>query len=315
VIDEIIELRGIGLLHDALPNGPLALSKAVAIYADNGRGKSTLSCLLRSLPDNDCQELRARQTLREGVEPHAELQIGGAKHTLSQGSWDATDQGVHVFDDHFAEKYVSLGSLVAVSHVQHLLEFAVGNEAGDPAEATEDVLEEFRDGVNANLRTLGAEFDIVKLARSEAGSAPRAEYTFRLMGAEVPLVAAEPSSPSFSTTISPSSRRLLALALFFSSLDGDPDLPGDTVVLDDPASGLDKRHQTLLADAVMSYAGRAQVVVLSHDADFIRMLRDRGFDQVLQLRRAGAYCVFDECDIDAVCAMDYVDHSPPPEPF
>ena len=43
MIEEIIKLKGIGMLHDSLPNGPLALSQAVAIYAENGRGKSTFS--------------------------------------------------------------------------------------------------------------------------------------------------------------------------------------------------------------------------------------------------------------------------------
>jgi hypothetical protein len=58
----------------------------------------------------------------------------------------------------------------------------------------------------------------------------------------------------------------------------------------------------------MGFVGRVQVVVLSHDAEFIRMLRDRGFESVLQLRRAGVNCIFEDCDIDAVCAMDYVEH-------
>ena len=44
MIEEIIKIRGIGLLHDSLPNGPQVLSKAVAIYSDSGRGKSTFSC-------------------------------------------------------------------------------------------------------------------------------------------------------------------------------------------------------------------------------------------------------------------------------
>ena len=170
MIEEIIKLRGIGMLHDSLPNGPHALSKAVAIYSDSGRGKSTFSCLLRSLPDNDCKEVLARQTLREEVEPYAELLIGGTKHTLSQGSWDETYQGVRVFDDDFVEKNVSLGRLVAVRHLEHLLKFAVGKET---TEATEDVLEEFRDGVNSRLRMLGADFEIASFERSRAEGTPR----------------------------------------------------------------------------------------------------------------------------------------------
>lgn len=308
MIEEIIQLRGIGLLHDALPKGPQALSKAVAIYSDSGRGKSTFSCLLRSLPDNDCEEVRARQTLRAEAEPHAELLIGDAKHTLSQGSWDRTYQGVRVFDDDFVEKNVSLGRLIALKHLEHLLTFALGEDMGQPAEVIAEVLEEFRDGVNSRLRELGADFELATFERSGAEGTPRVKYTLRLMGSEVPLAAAEPGSPDFSTALSPGDRRLLALAFFLSSLDGDPDLPGDTVVFDDPASGLDKRRKTRVVDAVMGFAGRVQVVVLSHDADFIRMVRDRGFDSVLQFRRSGAYCHIEDCDIDAVCAMDYVEH-------
>ena len=314
MIEEIIELRGIGLLHDSLPNGPLTLSKAVAIYSDNGRGKSTLACLLRSLSNNDCDEVRARQTLRAGVEPRAELLIGGEKHTLSEGSWDKTFDGVRVFDDDFVEKNVSLGRLIALVHLEHLLEFAVGGETAEPAEDVAEALDDYREGVNARLRMLGADFEIGRFELEDRGGAPRVDYTLRLMGSEVPL-AAEPTSLSFPTTLSPSDRRLLALAFFFSSLDGDPDVPGNTVVFDDPTSSLDKRRKTRVGDAIAGFVGRVQVVVLSHDADFVRMLRDRGLDSVLWLRRSGAYCVIEDCDIDAVCAMDYAEHLEEPDNF
>jgi wobble nucleotide-excising tRNase len=135
------------------------------------------------------------------------------------------------------------------------------------------------------------------------------------MGNEVPLVATDPTSPSLSTTLSPAARNLLALALFFWALDDDHELSGKTVVLDDPARGLDRRRKTKLAEAVADFIGRAQVIVLSHDAEFIRMLRERGFDQLLQLRRSGVYCVFEDCDIDAILAADYSDHPASPGEF
>jgi ABC-type uncharacterized transport system ATPase subunit len=135
------------------------------------------------------------------------------------------------------------------------------------------------------------------------------------MGSEVPLVAAEPTLPSFSTTLSPADRRLLALAYFFSDLDGAPELAHGTVVFDDPARGFDKRRKTRVVEAIIGFIGRVQIVVLSHDADFIKMLRDEGFDQVLQLHRSGVFCVFEECDIDAVCAMDYADRFEEPENY
>jgi wobble nucleotide-excising tRNase len=315
VIEEISNLKGTGMLHDSVANGPLTLSQAVAVYAENGRGKSTFSCLLGSLTGADYEEVRARRSLRETVEPSAELQINGVKHTFSQGSWDTTYDGVRVFDDTFVEKNVCLGRLIGSRHLEHLFQFAVGKEAAQPADHIADVLDDFRDGVNARLRTFGADFEIAGLERSGTAEAPRAHFSLRLMGSEVPLVAAESTAPSFSTTLSPGDRRLLALAFFFSDLDGDPNLLGGTVVLDDPARGFDKRRKTRVVEAIIGFIGRAQLVVLSHDADFIQMLRDGGFDQVLELRRSGAFCVFEECDIDAVCAMDYADHYEEPENY
>ena len=191
------------------------------------------------------------------------------------------------------------------------------HSATEAAQTTEDIaaaLDDCRDGVNSRLRGFLAEFELATLARNDAGETPRADFTLRLMGTEVPLVAADPTSPSFST-LSPAARRLLALALFFWALDDDHRLSGKTVVLDDPARGLDRRRKTKLAEAVAGFVGRAQVIVLSHDAEFIRMLRERGFDQVLQLRRSGVYCVFEDCDIDAILAEDYSDSPPSPGEF
>lgn len=317
MIETIIELRSVGLLHDALPKGALALSKAVAVYAENGRGKSTLACLLRSLCDGDCAEVQARRTLGDEAEPSAQLLVGGAKHTLSRGSWDKVHQGVHVFGDDFVEKNVCLGTHSLPPQRANLLAFVLGAAAAQPAEETADDLEEYRHAVNARLRLLGAGFEIATLKRSDGDDdAPQADYTLRLMGLEVPLDEAEPSSPSFSTALSRGDRRLLALSLYLARLDLEPGLPGDTLVLDEPASGFDERRKTRLAEALMEFIERGvQVVVLSHDARFVRMLRDQGFDTVLQLGRSGAHCVVEECAIDAVCAMDYVDRSPQPHVY
>jgi hypothetical protein len=70
-----------------------------------------------------------------------------------------------------------------------------------------------------------------------------------------------------------------------------------------------------LVDEVMAFVGRVQVIVLSHDAEFVRMLRNRGFDTVLQFRRSGVYCVVEDCDIDAILAEDYSDSPPTPGEF
>jgi wobble nucleotide-excising tRNase len=307
VIHEIIKLKGIGMLHDSVPHDPVSLSEAVAIYAENGRGKSTFSCLLRSMSDNDCTEVRARQALHQEDGPYAEMLVDSVKHTLNEGSWDRTYEGMLVFDDHFVEENVSAGSLLGAKHLQNLLRFVLEKEAPETAEGVEDALEEFRDGVNSRLRAFASDFELATLERNDTGANPWAYYTLRMMGSDVPLVAAEPTLPSFSTLLSPGDRRQLALAFFFCALDGDPDLARKTVVFDDPSRGFDRRRKTRLAEALMGFVGRPQVILLSHDAEFIQMMRDRGVAQVLQLARSGMYCSFGDCDIDAILAADYTD--------
>jgi wobble nucleotide-excising tRNase len=635
VIEKIIKLRGIGLLHDSLPSGALLLSKTAAIYSDNGRGKSTFSCLLRSLPGDDCDEVCARQTLGAGVRPHAEILIEGTKHTLSEGSWDKTHSRIRVFDDDFVERNVCSGMRIEPKHRENLLEFALGGEAaslkaeiddlarqiseqnetirtakavlepqaapysldefvalpeeppaaaeiasvdralrdaenvsaiaarplllpidipipdtakqnellaksvegigseaeelvrehiqthlGDGGEQwlrqgaeyvkgdecpfcgqpvggvalvkafraffseqyealltavdsqkteleqsfddeqldtvslaiakraevaaawndqdvaipatpdgvvdacrrvkselvrlirlksaapltalavddaaqkamddlaltraavtefnrsvidtnarltaiqagvasadvaaleadrarvkarekrptlspqcasyvaarddkkrletektakrsqltqmTTDLLDEYCDAINVRLRAFGADFEVVKLARSDAGGTPRAIYALHLMGTEIPL-AADSTSPSFSTTLSGGDRRLLALAFFLAILDTDPEPAGLSVVLDDPVCSFDIYRRAKLVEAIKAMVDRGtQLIVLSHDADFVKALRDSGFESILQLRRSGQHCVFDECDIDEVCESDYI---------
>jgi wobble nucleotide-excising tRNase len=306
VIDKISKIKGIGMLHDSVPDG-LTLSMAVAIYAENGRGKSTFSHLLRSLSDNDCTELLARRSLRQEGAPYAELWIGGVEHTLSEGSWDQTWEGLHLFDDHFVKENVSAGGVIGTTQLEHLLAYALGDETAETPEAVEEALDECRDGVNSRLRALLADFDIATLERNDTGDAPRADVTLRLMGQVLPLTPADAAAPDLSEILGPGARRLLALALFFFALDSDPMLPQKTVVFDDPARGLDRRRKTRLAEALMGFVGRAQLIILSHDAEFIRMMRERGFGQVLELRRSGVYCVFADCDIDAILAADYSD--------
>jgi wobble nucleotide-excising tRNase len=313
VIDKIIKLEGVGMLHESVPGDPLTLTKRVAIYADNGRGKSTFASLLRSLQDNDCAEVKARRSLRDVDGQRVELQIGEATYTYAEGAWDQTYDGLHVFDDYFVEANVSAGSIIWAAQLEHLFKLALRQARAHPSDDIEDTLADCVDGVNSRLRALRAEFDIATLVQVDTAETPRVDYTLRVMGNELPLVTADPASPSFSTVLGESDRRLLALAFFFYGLDSDPDLSGKTVVLDDPSRGLDRRHKTRVADAILGFLERGQLIVLSADAEFVKMLRDRGFDQVLQLSRAGIYCTFEECNIDAVLARDYVEETAEPE--
>lgn len=129
MIHRIEEVKGIGLLHDA--NGkPHGLQKATLIYADNGRGKSTLSSILRSAQLGDASIINERKTIDGTIPPQVTLQFGsGHKVTFSSGTWSQTRPELLVFDSDFVEKNVHSGGTVTPGQRKNLLEFALGAAA------------------------------------------------------------------------------------------------------------------------------------------------------------------------------------------
>ena len=60
VIRKILKLQNVGLLQDACAGGGVELAKVTAIYAENGRGKSTFAAVMRACQFGDGGRLSAR---------------------------------------------------------------------------------------------------------------------------------------------------------------------------------------------------------------------------------------------------------------
>ncbi|MGB4910659.1 MAG: AAA family ATPase [Candidatus Dechloromonas phosphoritropha] len=137
MLERIAEIQGIGLLHQA--NGkPYTCQKATLIYADNGRGKSTLTTILRSVSTGDASLISARKTLDGALPAKVALQFGsGHKVTFTSGSWSETRPEVLVFDADFIERNVHSGGTVTTGHRKNLLEFALGEAAVSARAAVE----------------------------------------------------------------------------------------------------------------------------------------------------------------------------------
>src|SRR5665648_300189 len=110
VIEKIIKLQGIGLLHDPLPSGAVVLSETVAVYSDNGRGKSTLAAVLRAAASGEIEELSARTTLGGTKEAACELLIDGSVLKYDGTSWTESTDTVLVFDAAVIERKVHVAS-------------------------------------------------------------------------------------------------------------------------------------------------------------------------------------------------------------
>ena len=129
MISKILKLQNIGLLQDAAPSGAVALGKATAIYADNGRGKSTFAAVLRACQLGDAGRLNARKTIDATSNPEVKFLLPSGSHVeFTANAWTATLPDIVVFDSEFVELNVYSGSEVRADQRQSLLEFALGDQ-------------------------------------------------------------------------------------------------------------------------------------------------------------------------------------------
>src|SRR6185437_16800800 len=129
MLERIESIQGIGLLYQA--NGkPHKLEKATLVYADNGRGKSTLATVLRSASTNDPLLIDASKTVDGISAPAVVLQFGSGHKVMFQNeAWSEARSELLVFDADFIGRNVHSGGEVSTDHRRHLLEFALGDAA------------------------------------------------------------------------------------------------------------------------------------------------------------------------------------------
>tara|TARA_R110002073_G_scaffold154858_8_gene310096 strand:- start:23885 stop:26173 length:2289 start_codon:yes stop_codon:yes gene_type:complete len=167
MLERIEQIQGIGLLHDA--NGKrLKLEKATVLYADNGRGKSTLATLLRSVGANDPLPILERKTIDGTLAPKATLQFAnGHKVTFDGTNWSEARPEILVFDADFVEKNVHSGGAVNTAHRKNLLQFALGEKAVALRLAEEKATTDARDAttaVNTAIEALSGHHEGMPLA-------------------------------------------------------------------------------------------------------------------------------------------------------
>ncbi len=128
MINRLQLIRNVGQFESVSGAAGLALTRMTLIYAENGRGKTTLGAILRSLGTNDPMPILERARLGAAHPPHVVLECtGGPQAAVFQnGAWNRSLDGVVVFDDQFVDQNVYSGLVVGADHRQRLHELILG---------------------------------------------------------------------------------------------------------------------------------------------------------------------------------------------
>lgn len=173
---------------------------------------------------------------------------------------------------------------------------------------TDNVMKPYEGRINRLLDNFNAGFSIAQTKPAYGGGIASSTYQLVINNTEINLGDGKTSidQPSFKNTLSAGDRSTLAFAVFIAHLERDPDRAKRIVVFDDPFTSQDafRRRQTVHEIARVG-EGSKQLIVLSHDAGFLRQIRDKckaGQCIALQLgdHRALGMKIM-PCDLDEAC--------------
>lgn len=126
MVERIQLLRNVGLFDSISPGAQLPFDRFNVVYAENGRGKTTLAAILRSLGNGDVELISERRRLGAQNDPHIIIVANGINHTFQANAWSAPLPSIAVFDDHFVAQNVCSGVEIEAGHRQNLHELILG---------------------------------------------------------------------------------------------------------------------------------------------------------------------------------------------
>lgn len=120
--------RNVGQFDSVATGATIALQRLVLAYAENGRGKTTLAAIFRSLATGDPLPITERRRLAAPNPPHVIIECtGGPPPAMFQdGAWNRTVPDIVIFDDTFVDQNVCSGLVVESEHRQRLHELILG---------------------------------------------------------------------------------------------------------------------------------------------------------------------------------------------
>lgn len=128
MVSHIQLLRNVGAFDNVAAGGALPLAKLSVIYAENGRGKTTLAAILRSLGTGDHRLVTERHRIGSQHSPHIVIQFPAPKANavFQGGAWSRLHPDIAVFDDRFVAENVYSGMHVDSGHRQNLHDLIIG---------------------------------------------------------------------------------------------------------------------------------------------------------------------------------------------
>jgi len=135
---KITKVQNIGKFHKGGIGGG-EYEKFTLFYAGNGRGKTTLCAVLRSMKTDNATIIEDRRTLGETAAPEAQLLLDSGVASFTNGKWKNGKNDLHIYDGTFITENVHAGEQVSTDHRRSIYRIIVGAKGVQLAEEVDQL--------------------------------------------------------------------------------------------------------------------------------------------------------------------------------
>ena len=128
MLKKFVTIKNVGKFRNCGAAGDIEFRKLSLVYAENGRGKTTLCAILRSLQNGDPLFITERRTVDGKADPQIDALTASGKLTFDGKSWSGTYGNMVVFDSTYVAENVYSGDFVEHEHKKRLYQVSIGKE-------------------------------------------------------------------------------------------------------------------------------------------------------------------------------------------
>ncbi len=126
MLKKFITIRNVGKFRDYACTGDIEFVRLSLIHAENGRGKTTLCAILRSLQGGNSHVINERKTLDTKDLPQVEVLTDSGKLSFKDGAWSGHHPNLAIFDSTYVAENVYAGDYIRHNHKKNLCRVIIG---------------------------------------------------------------------------------------------------------------------------------------------------------------------------------------------
>ncbi|HEX2859606.1 MAG TPA: AAA family ATPase [Alphaproteobacteria bacterium] len=148
-LKKLVSVNSLGRFKNYSAAGDVELSRLNLIYGENGKGKTTVCAMLRSLATGNPAAMIGRRSLGQASNPDAHILLSSGQATFKNGQWSQKVENMEIFDQTYIAENVYSGERVGNDQRKNLYRVIVGQQGVQLAEQL--------DKINENGRKLQAD--------------------------------------------------------------------------------------------------------------------------------------------------------------